>query len=214
MDYRPPTDFVRQLLRRGFVILPCAVSAGRLAVISMAYDELMISGFAPDLKVGSTTTRLYFANNRVAFEDVYQYPPLLEACAHLIGQPYKLSSLLGRTLRAGSPGQDLHIDLSRDCADAPMAGFIFMLDPFKRENGATCFVPGSQDWADVPSDRLADPRSQFEREVLACGEAGSMIIFNAAVWHGHTANSTSSARRSIQGYFVRRGPEPGLNFSS
>ncbi len=30
-----------------------------------------------------------------------------------------------------------------------------------------------------------------------------MIIFNASVWHGHTANTTAKARRSIQGYFVR-----------
>lgn len=77
-----------------------------------------------------------------------------------------------------------------------------MLDPFTRENGATRFIAGSQDWPDVPSDREADPRLPSEGEVLACGDAGSMIVFNAAVWHGHTANSTSQARRSIQGYFV------------
>jgi ectoine hydroxylase-related dioxygenase (phytanoyl-CoA dioxygenase family) len=40
-----------------------------------------------------------------------------------------------------------------------------------------------------------------------------MIIFDAAVWHGHTANSTSKARRSIQGYFVRRGADQAMRFS-
>lgn len=135
----------------GFVILPGAVSARRLAEISVAYDELMASGSGPDFKVGSTTTRLYFVDSRAAFEDVYQYRPLLEFSAHLIVQPFKLSSLLGRTLRAGSPPQKLHTDISLDCVDGPMAGFILMLDPFIPTNGATRFIPGSQNWPDVPS---------------------------------------------------------------
>lgn len=208
-----PPEFIRELIEFGFVILPGAVSTGRLAEITAAYDDLMISGSGPDFKVGSTTTRLYFVDSRVAFENIYQYPPLLEACKQLIGESFKLSSLLGRTLRAGSPAQDLHADIPRDSADAPMVGFILMLDAFKEENGATRFVPGSQNWPDVPSNRLADPRLKWEGEILACGDAGSMIIFNAAVWHGHTANATSRARRSIQGYFVRRGADQAADFS-
>ena len=133
------------------------------------------------------------------------------ACAQLIGQPFQLSSLLGRTLRAGSPAQKLHTDIARDSADAPMAGFILMLDPFTRASGATRFIPGSQTWPDVPFNRLADPCLDCEGEVLACGDAGSMIIFNPAVWHGHTANTTPNARRSIQGYFVRCGADEAMH---
>jgi len=39
-----------------------------------------------------------------------------------------------------------------------------------------------------------------------------MIIFNGAIWDGHTANVTSAARRSIQGYFVRRSARSGFDF--
>ena len=39
-----------------------------------------------------------------------------------------------------------------------------------------------------------------------------MIIFNGAVWHGHTANTTAVARRSIQGYFVRLDAQSGFDF--
>jgi ectoine hydroxylase-related dioxygenase (phytanoyl-CoA dioxygenase family) len=38
-------------------------------------------------------------------------------------------------------------------------------------------------------------------EVLASGEAGMLIVFNASIWHGHTANVTENLRRSVQGYF-------------
>jgi ectoine hydroxylase-related dioxygenase (phytanoyl-CoA dioxygenase family) len=77
-----------------------------------------------------------------------------------------------------------------------------MLDAFTPANGATRFIPGSQDWPNPP-DRLQDPHLHSGAEVLACAEAGSIIIFNASVWHGHTANTTQQARRSIQGYFGR-----------
>jgi hypothetical protein len=89
----------------GYVVLPGALSARRVAEISLAYDELMLPSARPDFKAGSTTNRRYFVDSRMAFEDVYQCPPLLVACAQLIGQPFQLSSLLGRTLRPGSPAQ-------------------------------------------------------------------------------------------------------------
>jgi len=93
-----------------------------------------------------------------------------------------------------------------------MVGFILMIDPFQQYNGATRFVPASQNWPDLPSDRLLSAGSDWQGQVLACGQRGSMIIFNGAIWHGHTANSTSKPRRSVQGYFVRRSAESGLNF--
>ena len=195
----------------GFVVLPGAISARRVAEIDLAYDKLMAPSSSPDFKAGSTTDRRYFADNRMAFEDIYQHPSLLAASAQLIGQPFKLSSLLGRTLRALSPAQHLHTDIARDSAGAPMVGFILMLDAFTPANGATRFIPGSQRFPDVPSDRLADPRLECRGDVVACGDAGSMIIFNAAVWHGHTANTTLKARRSIQGFFVRCGAHEAMH---
>ncbi len=189
----------------GFVILPDVISAGRLTEIGAAYDRLMTLGSGGDFRIGSTTTRLYFTDNKAEFEDIYHYPPLLNACRAFIGEPFRLSALLGRTVRPGSSAQDLHADIERTRGDESMAGFILMLDSFTQENGATRFVPGSHDWPDFPSDRSVDPSQEWEGEVLACGDAGSIIVFHAGIWHGHTANSTFKARRSIQGYFVRSG---------
>lgn len=41
--------------------------------------------------------------------------------------------------------------------------------------------------------------------------AGSVIVYNGSVWHGHTANLTDKPRRSIQGAYIRRDAEPGTN---
>lgn len=90
-------------------------------------------------------------------------------------------------------------------------GFILMIDSFRQENGATRFVPNSHCWPDVPADRLVDTRTEYPGELLGCGEAGMIILFNGAIWHGHRANVTPHPRRSIQGYFVRRNLRSGFD---
>ena len=54
-----------------------------------AYDATMDSGNGADVKVARTTTRMYdFVNQGAEFDDLYIYP-LLEACRHVIGAPFK-----------------------------------------------------------------------------------------------------------------------------
>ena len=84
-----------------------------------------------------------------------------------------------------------------------MLGFIFMVDPFREENGATRFVPHSHNWPDLPSHLPPEVKRSFPGEVPALGEAGSLIVLNGAIWHSHTANTTPNPRRSNQGYLPR-----------
>jgi ectoine hydroxylase-related dioxygenase (phytanoyl-CoA dioxygenase family) len=42
---------------------------------------------------------------------------------------------------------------------------------------------------------------------VALGKAGDVILTNAHMWHGGTANRTSHARRSLHGFYVR-GDQP------
>jgi ectoine hydroxylase-related dioxygenase (phytanoyl-CoA dioxygenase family) len=117
-----------------------------------------------------------------------------------------------RTLNPHSPAQGLHADFPRDDSDLaagawPMVGFIFMVDAFTTENGATLFVPGSQRWT-------SDARRDHPNQTPACGPAGSMIVFNGSAWHGHGANTTDRPRRSLQGAFIRRDAKAWLNLPS
>jgi ectoine hydroxylase-related dioxygenase (phytanoyl-CoA dioxygenase family) len=72
-------------------------------------------------------------------------------------------------------------------------------------------VPGSHKWSAVPADLTNAPPADYEGQVLACGPAGSLIVYNGSVWHGHAANSSGEPRRSIQGAYIRRDAPSGVN---
>ena len=210
-----PAGAVRELLESGFVVVPGPAAGSRLARLARAYDEAVAGADPADLSVGSTTTRVHGLVNRgLEFEESYVYRPVLEACCRVIGRPFKLSSLLARTVRPHSPAQPLHVDFEADAGGWPMVGFILMVDEFRRDNGATRFVPGSHRRSITPGDLPSGRAAEDEPQVQACGPAGSVIIYNGSVWHGHSANSSDEPRRSIQGAFIRRAARPGVDLSA
>ena len=207
-----PADALQDLLDVGFVVIPGPVATDELTQLAAAYDAAVASACPDDVSVGSTTTRVHdFVNRGPEFDALYVYRPVLEACCRIIGRPFKLSSLLARTLRPRSQAQTLHVDFKRDADGWPMVGFIFMVDEFRSDNGATRFVPGSHKWPTMPDGLTVDRLTDYEGQAVACGPAGSVIVYNGAVWHGHTANSSGEPRRSIQGAYIRREEPSGVN---
>ena len=188
---------------------------GQTEALAQAYDASVLEATGSDLRVGSTSNRLDdFVNRGLPFEALCLVPPLLEACCHVVGRPFKLSSFHARTVRPGSASQEMHVDVRRDTADWPLLGFIFMVDDFRPDNGATRFVPGSHRWTDTPPEATSDLRADHDGQLLACGGAGSLLMFNGSAWHGHTANRSDRPRRSLQGAFIPREGHAGTDFAA
>jgi hypothetical protein len=193
-----PPEAARQLGNLGFVVLPGPVIPGGCAGLSEAYDRAVATAAPEDVSIRSSTRVHDFVNRGPEFDGIYLYGPLLAACCRIIGRPFKLSTMLARTLEPGASEQPLHVDVQREADGWPLVGFILMVDEFHAENGATRFVPGSHWLACEPTDEAC------EEQVLACGPAGSIILFNGSVWHGYSANRSAGRRRSIQGAFIPR----------
>lgn len=200
---------------RGFVVVPGPVPFERMGSFTSAYTAAMSSASGPDVRVGSTSTRVSdFVNRGPEFDAVYTFAPLLDACCRVIGQPFKLSSLQARTLRPGTDAQELHVDVGADSPDWPLLGFVLMVDAFRPDNGATRFVPGSHRDLSAPKGTLAELRADRVDQVQACGPPGSLLIFHGSVWHGHAANTSDAPRRSLQGAFIPRGGQAATDFSA
>ena len=190
------------------------VPSERMDELAEAYTAAFAAA-GDDMRVGSTSTKVVdFVNRGTDWDDIYVFPPLLEACCRVIGRPFKLSSFLGRSLRPRTAAQELHVDVRRESPDWPLLGFILMIDEFRPDNGATRFVPGSHRWSSNPEDAIPDPRSKHDDLVFACGPPGSLIVFNGSTWHGHSENTSTGPRRSLQGAFVPRTGHAATDFGA
>jgi ectoine hydroxylase-related dioxygenase (phytanoyl-CoA dioxygenase family) len=209
-----PPDAERQLRDVGFVVMPGPEIQGGWARFSQAYDRAVLTADPSDVSIRSSTRIHDFVNRGPEFDGLYVYPPLLAACCRIIGRPFKLSTMLARTLEPGAPAQLLHADVKREGDGWPLVSFIIMVDEFDAKNGATRFVPGSHLLRREPNDLMKDATDTYDGEVLAYGRAGSIIIFNGSVWHGHTANRSNRRRRSLQGAFIPREARASINQAS
>src|SRR6266478_4604056 len=140
------------------------------------------------------------------FEGIIQTPRVLECMEHVLGPRFKLSSL---NVRSADPqngwSQPLHAD-SGAVADERgywVCNSVWMLDAFTEQNGAIRMVPGSHRWGMAPQQALADLYAPHPQEILLTGRAGTVVVMNAHMWHGGTANRTAAERRAMHVYYTR-----------
>lgn len=199
-----PEDAAARLRDDGFVVVHGPAISGGIERLSYAYDHAVATADPVDVRVSSSTRVTDFVNRGPEFDAIYVFPPLLAACCLIIGQPFKLSGTRTRTLEPGAPTERLHVDVQPRADGWPIVGFIMMVDAFDADNGATRFVPRSHLKLCDPSELMGNTADACPDEILACGPAGSLIIFNGSVWHSHTANRSRRRRRSLQGHFIPR----------
>ncbi len=212
----PRTAVTAELAAAGFCVLRGVVPAAKMSRVSAAYDRAFAAGTAPDLKhssAGGSTRLTDFVTRDAEFDDLYVLEPVLSACFDTLGPQFKLSSFSGRTVQPGAASQGLHVVVRRDEDAWPLLGFILMVDEFREDNGATRFVPGSH-LAEPTSAREGKQRPDDDAHVLACGEPGSVIVYLGSTWHGYSANSSSSPRRSIQGAYIPRSGTAAVQWRS
>jgi ectoine hydroxylase-related dioxygenase (phytanoyl-CoA dioxygenase family) len=119
---------------------------------------------------------------------------------------FKLSSFNSRSADPHSNSlQPLHADMGAipDAGGYWVCNTVWMLDDFTMENGALRCIPGSHHFHKLPQEVLADPYAPHPDEILVTGKAGDVVVMNAHMWHGGTANRTAYSRRALHGFYCR-----------
>lgn len=157
---------------------------------------------------GSNQTQVlynYFVHGEALY-DLFAHPLIDEVMTQLIDKDYVLVSPSARNpfMRGDLPagravsGEGWHVD-SRVANAAtgelirPSLSYyaVFALEPFTEKNSATKYIPGSHRRYQRPPNRNAD----ISHSVLTC-PAGSMIVFDSALWH-RTGTPTPISRWSV-----------------
>ncbi|KFG88322.1 Phytanoyl-CoA dioxygenase [Sphingobium herbicidovorans NBRC 16415] len=170
-----------------------------------AIDEERVRRFytdTDDLNRRMSGTEL--VNRHPFFRDILEHELPLQITRELLGpqtlnESYLVHSYGANVTRPGSAQQAIHRDRSGAVplsAGAAQTRFIWCLDDFVEENGATRVVPGSH--------RDTEPQSwtvQYE-SVPAEAPAGSVLIYTDLLLHGTGPNTSSNLERAgvIVGY--------------
>jgi ectoine hydroxylase-related dioxygenase (phytanoyl-CoA dioxygenase family) len=179
----------------------------QLEAIRRRVDELFVEEGAHaggEFKQEPGARRLAnLVNKGRIFEEVILTPRVLECMAHVLGPRFKLSSVNVRSTNPHSEAdQPLHADSGAIADDSGyfVCNSVWMLDDFTAENGATRFVAGSHTWRRLPEPELYGPHPDQQ---LVLGKAGDVVVMNAHMWHGGTANHTGAPRRAMHVYYTR-----------
>jgi ectoine hydroxylase-related dioxygenase (phytanoyl-CoA dioxygenase family) len=199
-----------QLDEQGYVTLERFVSDDFLEALRESVEELWFKEgcrAGSEFKQEEQTRRLAnLVNKGEVFERLIYMPDILEYVGHVLGSRFKLSSLNARSANPHSDAvQPLHSDMAAIADDHGywVCNTVWMLDEFTKKNGAIRMVPGSHRWKKLPQDVLEDPKAPHPDEVLLTGAAGTVVIMNAHMWHGATANRTAAPRRALHAFYCR-----------
>ncbi len=186
------------LQRDGYAIVERLLSTQELDRLRGAlepYDAMKQRG-RNDFE-GVASRRVYsLAGTGEPFLELAAHPLVCEVADRLMAPNWLLSTLQSIRLLPGETAQPWHTDdgFYLRTRPSPTMGLssIWAIDDFTEVNGATEVIPGSHRWAmEHPDDRPDDPRMVAEMA------AGSVLLFDAALWHRGGDNRSTGDRLCI-----------------
>jgi len=203
-------DEVRELDERGFVILPdffldlLAPLGGRIEALFREEGEQAGSEFRQEAGCRRLAN---LVDKGEIFQQVIGHPRMLPFVKHVLNDRVKLSSLNVRSVNPHwTKSQPLHADMAAvpDEAGYWVCNVVWMLGDITEENGPIRVIPGSHRIGKLPSEVLTDLELPHPAEVLITGQAGTIVVMNAHLWHGGLGNRTGQPRTALHAFYCRR----------
>lgn len=130
--------------------------------------------------------------------------------SYLNAEPFNLLNISARNPLKGNKGQQLHLDSNLPGGDFPLIMVvIFLLNDFTKDNGATRLVPGSHRFP-----TYAENGKKYEEEILIEARKGSVLIYNASLWHGGSEKMNDENRWGLILGYGRWFVKPSFDFMS
>jgi hypothetical protein len=199
-----------ELERDGFTRLPAFLSPSLLSEARHRVDQLYNAegeNAGAEFRKEENAHRLAnLVDKGPIFEEMIVMPEVLHLVGEVLKPRFKLSSFNARSADPHSNSlQPLHADMGAipDENGYWVCNTVWLLDDFTLENGALRCVPGSHHLRRLPQDALADPYASHPDEILVTGKAGDVVVMNAHMWHGGTANRTANPRRALHAFYCR-----------
>jgi ectoine hydroxylase-related dioxygenase (phytanoyl-CoA dioxygenase family) len=187
----------------GYTVLERAIDPELVEALKAALARIERehgAGYAKTSFEGLNTLRV---NNLLVHGEVFWRVPLheqaLAIAEQVLDRELLLSSFCSLVLGPGQAAQPMHEDTQQIPLPRPHVALavnaIWALSDFTEANGATRVVPGSHRF-----DRAPEYGKHYD-SVAATMPAGSIMLFDSALWHGGGANTTGERRWALSCYY-------------
>ncbi len=199
-----------ELDEQGFIILTGIIDRAWLEQLRAAFEQSAEqardnAGMQPREETGTRHVSLLI-NETPALERILTEPKVLAAAYQVLQRDFQVQQFGGRDPLPGYGQQGLHSDwLPRQPGEPYSAvNSLWLLDDFTLESGATRLVPGTHQLTTKPSKNMMQPGSTHPNQIQAIAPAGSVLVFNAHLWHSGMQNRSKNHRRVINCFFLGR----------
>jgi hypothetical protein len=202
----PPEVLFEKLETDGFYVLNDFLTSDALKKIKTITEIIALSeeqkGTAYLYGESGVNQRIYnLISKHEIYVDLISHPYLMDVCDRVFDRPtlhekFGVNSMTAHIVAPGAKAIPMHIDsVVPDPIPPWMIRFICILalDDFTVVNGATEFVKGSHKFLRRPNP---EDTITHRAEIAEC-KAGSLIMFDGAVWHRSTSNSTENRRMGL-----------------
>ncbi len=129
------------------------------------------------------------------FNELFNNPGIIEPFNLVLGEGCIVYAYISSSMppNASNYSSRIHVDCPRIIPDyITNMGVTILLDDFTEENGATWFLPYSQNIKEAPSEEYF-----FKNAKRLIAKAGSAWFFNARTWHMGGYNKTNEWRHAV-----------------
>lgn len=194
---------IDELREQGYTILENYLPANTVDALTQRCEELWVqegeqAGSEFRQEPGSRRLANVVDKGEI-FERVWADSHILSLVGVVLGPKFKLSSLNARSANPKSnSAQPLHADMGaiEDSHGFWVCNTVWLLDDFTTTNGALRVVPGSHRYGRLPGEPYPDG-------ILVTAPRGSVVVMNAHMWHGGTANQSDKPRRALHSFYCR-----------
>lgn len=184
---------------QGYTIVPDAIDAGLrqslLDDLARLERDLSVRPSDNDFE-GRHTVRIYnLLVHGPLYEGIPVHPSVLPIVEGVLDEGCLVSSLSSIAIDPGETPQPIHADDQLIPLPKPhppvVCNTMWALTDFTEANGATRLVPGSHRRDHSPAYGSSHPTIAAEMA------AGSVLVWDGALWHGGGANTTGARRTGI-----------------
>ena len=216
--------YIHQIHKKGYAIIPNIISDHECEKYkkllekthkkySKRHIDLREKGTLADKSSEKTVYNLH--NKNLIWFKLFQNKLVLKILdvflkdgSYLNNEPYYLNNISARCPMKGNKGQLMHIDSNLPGVNYTIVmNVMWYFDDVNEDNGTTVVVPGSHKFT-----KYADNNKKIKNKIYINAKKGSVLIFNANLWHAGSSKINKNSRWALVLGYARWFIKPSFDY--